>query len=202
MPRPLIGHCIAPADTKQVVVASGYSPDLDDYTDLVDIYNMDTGEWYTKPWAKMQFGPRIDASCYALRFDRTVKVIVAGGWSNLGVMASEMLDVETLRWDTIGDNSTGSMVHALPYAVRSSTFIELDNKGILVAGVKCTGTEHSRQDCNRSSKILKLTIPDKNEPTAATWDEFDDLLQPRSSHGVLVIPSVYVSNSPKCKKIP
>ena len=58
------------------------------------------------------------------------QIIISGGWSNLGVQASELLDESTLRWNLVGENLTSSQVsHALPYALRSSSFIELDNVG-------------------------------------------------------------------------
>ena len=58
------------------------------------------------------------------------QIIISGGWSNLGVQASELLDESTLRWNLVGENSTSDQIsHALPYALRSSSFIELDNVG-------------------------------------------------------------------------
>ena len=60
------------------------------------------------------------------------KIVMSGGWTNKGVQATEILDESTLRWNTIGDNSTGTVLHALPYPMRSSAFVELDNVGMLV----------------------------------------------------------------------
>ena len=74
-------------------------------------------------------GPRIDASCLALTIGTATQIIISGGWSNLGVQASELLDESTLRWNLVGENSTSGLSHALPYAMRSSSFIELDNVG-------------------------------------------------------------------------
>ena len=46
------------------------------------------------------------------------------------MQASELLDESTLRWNLVGENSTSDQIsHALPYALRSSSFIELDNVG-------------------------------------------------------------------------
>ena len=129
MPRALIGHCMAPLNRNEVVIAAGYSPDLDDYSDRMDIYNIEKAIWYTKPWARLQQGPRIDASCLALTIGTTTQIIISGGWSNLGVQASELLEESTLRWNFVGENSTSGLSHALPYALRSSVFIELDNVG-------------------------------------------------------------------------
>ena len=175
---------MAPLNRNEVVIAAGYSPDLDDYSDRMDIYDMEKAIWYTKPWSRLQQGdsgpeilkkakkivkwnesisrifffvfiyiwfheiffglnyvkknsgplcvkgPRIDASCLALTIGTATQIIISGGWSNLGVQASELLDESTLRWNLVGENSTlGQVSHALPYALRSSSFIELDNVG-------------------------------------------------------------------------
>ena len=64
MPRALIGHCMAPLNYNEVVIAAGFSPETNDYFDSIDIYEINTNTWYTKDWSKLQFGPRIDASCY------------------------------------------------------------------------------------------------------------------------------------------
>ena len=56
MPRALIGHCMAPLNRNEVVIAAGYSPDLDDYSDRMDIYDMEKAIWYTKPWSRLQQG--------------------------------------------------------------------------------------------------------------------------------------------------
>ena len=56
MPRALIGHCMAPLNRNEVVIAAGYSPDLDDYSDRMDIYDIEKAIWYTKPWSRLQQG--------------------------------------------------------------------------------------------------------------------------------------------------
>ena len=68
---------------------------------------------------------------------------------------------------------------------------------MLVGGVKCNGTEHSKSICDRTDQILSLNMPDPNLPTESVWEESDQLMEPKSSHSVLVVPKSYV---PKCKR--
>ena len=68
---------------------------------------------------------------------------------------------------------------------------------MLVGGVKCNGTEHSKSICDRTDQILSLNMPDPNVPTESVWEESNQLMEPKSSHSVLVVPNAYV---PKCKR--
>ena len=108
MPRSLIGHCFAPLNGNEVLVAGGYSPEEDDYTQKVDIYNLKTGKWYTKPWIPLiQNGPRIDSSCINFLIGSERRIVMAGGWNNTAMDVTEYLDPDLKIWVTMGRNFTG-----------------------------------------------------------------------------------------------
>ena len=62
-----------------------------------------------------------------------------------------------------------------------------------LGGVKC----HNATSCIRTDAVLTLNMPDIDDPTKASWEETTQLLEPKSSHNVLVVPKSYV---PKCKR--
>ena len=92
MPRSLIGHCFAPLGTNRVLVAGGYSIEDGDYTKGVDIYDFDTGQWFTKPWMPLANGPRIDASCANVWLRGKQRIVIAGGWNNMDMRDTEFFD--------------------------------------------------------------------------------------------------------------
>ena len=105
MPRALIGHCFAVMSENELVIAGGYSPIEDDYSQNVDIYDMGRGKWYTKPWIPMiKNGPRIDSSCINFLFGTERRVVIAGGWNNTAMEVTEYLDPNLQMWVTMGRN--------------------------------------------------------------------------------------------------
>ena len=105
MPRALIGHCFAPLNANEVIIAGGYSPDEDSYTNKVDIYNMNTGKWLTKSWMLLENGgPRFDASCLSILVGSESRIVTAGGWNNTGMIITEYYDETSQTWQMMGKN--------------------------------------------------------------------------------------------------
>ena len=193
MPRALTGHCMYSLQN-QVVIAGGYSPDTDDYTEKVDIYDMLEETWYTKSWSSLQNGPRIDSVCTSARFGDNVFNIMAGGWNNAALKVSEYFDTDALKWKDLGNNQTGNFIPSLNRGMRSSFGVVLNDVPYIVGGVKCIGSDNARQVCNRTNEIYGLnTIDDNEDPIQATWTLDHDLKlrMARSSHFILQVPKNY-----------
>ena len=139
MARATTGHCMYSLGLKEVIVAGGYSPDLDDYSDKVDIYDINEQKWYTKSWLPLQNGPRIDAACSIARFGDNLYNIIVGGWNNAAMKDSEYFDSEALKWKILGNNQTGNFIPSLPVRMRSSAGVVLNDVPYIVGGVTCTG---------------------------------------------------------------
>lgn len=140
MPKPLVGHCMAPLNANQVVFAGGYSPEDDDYSDRVDIFDLKESSWIRKPWYYLRTGPRFDGSCMQVRVvGNSYRVVYAGGWNNKGLKESLLFNTDTYKWEVMGTNSTGTFEDALPNKVRSGAMVQLDSIPFLVGGVVCTG---------------------------------------------------------------
>ena len=194
MPRALTGHCMYSLNLNEIVVAGGYSPDTDDYTDTVDIYDMTEKKWYTKSWSPLQNGPRIDSVCTVARFGDDLYNIIAGGWNNAAMKVSEYFDTDALKWKDLGNNQTGNFIPSLIRGMRSSYGVVLNDIPYLVGGVKCTGNEDTRQNCIRTNEIYHLNTIDVNEdPVQATWALNNNLqlAQARSNHFILQVPKNY-----------
>ena len=139
MPRSLIGHCFAPLGTNRVLVAGGYSIEDGDYTKGVDIYDFDTGQWFTKPWMPLANGPRIDASCANVWLRGKQRIVIAGGWNNMDMRDTEYFDPLSNTWTSMGRNVSGTFQPALPIGLRSSGIISLDSIAWLIGGATCQG---------------------------------------------------------------
>ncbi len=142
MPRALTGHCFGQVSESQVLVAGGYSPDEDGYTDKVDIYDLSTKKWFTRAWMHLNvYGPRFDSSCINVLIGIQSKLVMTGGWNNTDMSPTQYFDFESKQWVSMGHNITGQPFrHAWhSYSVRSGAIIDLGQAIYHLGGVKCTG---------------------------------------------------------------
>ena len=138
--RSLIGHCFASLSNHEIIVAGGYSPDLDDFSDEVAIYDMKSSIWISKPWMALKnYGPRMDATCFNFLIGSQQSVFMVGGWNNSFMNTSEYFDRSTLAWKLLEEsknlNESDNII--FPNGIRSAAVVEVNNKFHILGGVQC-----------------------------------------------------------------
>jgi len=143
MDEPLMGHCAAVVTNSQVVVLGGFSSQINDYNPRVLFYDFNTVQWIHKSW--MSPGARMDSSCLNVNIEGKRKVIFAGGWNNLALQDSAVLNEMDYHWVFLNSNGTDP----LPFPLRSSVLIERLGTSYLLGGIEC---DTEGLVCNRSDK--------------------------------------------------
>jgi hypothetical protein len=145
MVEPLMGHCAAVVTNSQVVVLGGFSSQTSDYNTKAFIYDFNTEQWLYKSW--MSPGARMDTSCLNVNVGGKRKVIFAGGWNNMALQDTAVLNEKDYQWVFLKSNGTDP--NPLPFPSRSSVLIERNSTSFLVGGIRC---ESEGRPCNRSNK--------------------------------------------------
>lgn len=190
--RPLTGHCFAPLNDNEVIVAGGYSPLEDGYVDNVEIYNKITEQWRTRVWMKLKkYGPRFDSTCLSALIGIERKLVMTGGWNNTDMFITEYFDPVLKEWITMGRNDV--IRHAWgSRGVRSGGLVDLGQKIYHIGGVNCSPT-----GCERTNYIHQLDYFDTYPaPKASQWNLFyETLSQAKSSIDVLRVPQAYCNRT-------
>ena len=131
---------MATLNSREFIVAGGFSSVTKDFVDTVNIFNTNEEAWIAKPWMKLRNGPRMDASCTAITWRMERTIVISGGYNNSALDITEMLDTETERWMTVEANQTDEVyTPALSVSLKTSVMSELSGSPVLVGGVQCTG---------------------------------------------------------------
>ena len=139
MQKPLIGHCLAPINNNEVIIAGGFSPKDDyDYNVNVVTYNLVTQEWYSQPWMDLKTsGPRMDSSCLGINYGPEKLIFMVGGWNNTFMKTTEYYRVDDESWYQLFVGNANLEQPALPHKIRSSGMVDVSGKVYSLGGVKC-----------------------------------------------------------------
>ena len=187
LPEAMMGICAGSPNRWTIVVSGGFLTKTNDYSDKAHIFDIQSQEWYTKPWTKLHYGPIMDATCNTVHWQGEKVILEAGGYNGSALSSTQMFDLETKRLIEFG--------YILPYGSRSAVLAELGKKPILAGGVKCTGTFHEKQTCSRSKDVLSLEQVVVQNNSQAFWNILPlALLQPKSSHTIMLVPKTFGEN--------
>ena len=140
LPLALIGHCIANLNDHEILIAGGFSPRLDDYSEDTYIYDTLTQEWRSDPWMKLKHGPRIDAACDYINWYNETRLIMVGGWNNTALRSTEIYDRTSDQWDIMERDGTNvKYFPPLEHGIRSTALLQLNGLTVVAGGVKCYG---------------------------------------------------------------
>ena len=182
-----MGMCTGSPNRWTVIVSGGFLPSIDDYSDKAHIFDIQTQEWFTKPWTKLHYGPTMDAICNIIHLNGDKVLLEAGGYNGSAIASTQMFDMKTKRFDELG--------YILPYGLRSGVLAELGKVPILAGGIKCTGTYEEKQKCLRSKDILALEQVEVEDEVRFFWSILPiELRQAKSSHTIMVVPKTYGQN--------
>ena len=137
----MMGHCLTALDPWNIIIAGGFSPISSDFIDKAYVLNIKNGEWRTKPWTKLRYGPVMDSTCTSLHWNGKHQVIISGGWNNSVLYSTELFDAKSWKWKEITRRITNNPINsfALPFGIRSAIIGQLDRKPFMAGGVKCEG---------------------------------------------------------------
>lgn len=135
----MTGACASPINVNELVVIGGFSADTNDFNAKAYLLDTTTNAWKTKPWAKLETGPKFDIACSQVNWHAEKYILLAGGWNNSAAETTEVFNTKTFQYTEVLANINNSWRKALPLQIRSAVMAELDKAPTLAGGVICTG---------------------------------------------------------------